>query len=159
LGGRDTLRALDRPGVRVGDANQSTKHCVFRDAALASDADQMARLQAEGSVIGSSTRIVGRVSGDGALRVEGNIRGDVQVGGEAEIAEGAAIEGNVAAEALEISGSLLGDAVARGPIAVRSGAVVRGELRGSEVSIEPGSRISVRLETEFDLDFGPAKRR
>jgi cytoskeletal protein CcmA (bactofilin family) len=118
----------------------------------------MARHPTESSVLGPTTRIVGRVSGQGALRVEGAIRGDVQVNGEAEIAEGASVEGNVQAEALEIGGSLLGDAVARGPIAVLSGAVVRGELRGSEISIEPGSRVSVRLETEFELDFGGAKR-
>ena len=77
----------------------------------------------------------------------------------AEIAEGANVEGNVHAESLEILGSLVGDAVTQGPIAVRAGAVVRGELRASEVSIEPGSRVSVRLDTQVELDLGAARRR
>src|SRR4051794_24074926 len=120
----------------------------------------MARHNLETSVLGPTTRLTGRVSGDGALRVEGTIKGDLTVTGEADIAEGGSVEGNLSAGALEVSGSLLGDANVQGPIAVRSGAVVRGELRGSEVSIEPGSRISVRLETEFELDLGaPARRR
>ncbi|HWP06369.1 MAG TPA: polymer-forming cytoskeletal protein [Polyangiaceae bacterium] len=119
----------------------------------------MMRHSSEGSVLGPSTRITGRISGEGALRVEGGIKGDISVSGTAEIVEGASVEGSVHAESLEIAGSLLGDAVTRGPIAVRSGAVVRGDLRGSEISIEPGSRVSVRLDTQVELDLGAPRRR
>jgi cytoskeletal protein CcmA (bactofilin family) len=83
----------------------------------------------------------------------------VSVSGPAEIVEGASVEGNLQAESLEISGSLVGDAVTRGPIAVRAGAVVRGDLRASEISIDPGSRVSVRLDTQVELDLGAARRR
>jgi cytoskeletal protein CcmA (bactofilin family) len=120
---------------------------------------EMMRHSSEGSVLGPSTRITGRISGEGALRVEGGIKGDVSVSGTAEIVEGASVEGSIHAESLEIAGSLLGDAVTRGPIAVRSGAVVRGDLRGSEISIEPGSRVSVRLDTQVELDLGAPRRR
>jgi cytoskeletal protein CcmA (bactofilin family) len=114
----------------------------------------MARQSSEVSVLGPSTRVTGRVSGDGALRVEGNVRGDVQISGDAEIAQGGSVEGNVVAASLDIAGTLLGDVVSRGPVAIRGGAVVRGELRGSEISIEPGSRVSLRVTTDFDLDLG-----
>jgi len=119
----------------------------------------MARISTEGSVIGPSTRLAGRLSGEGALRIEGTVKGTVNVSGPAEIAEGASVEGNVEAESLELGGSLLGDAVTRGPIAVRAGAVVRGELRASEVSIEQGSRVSVRLDTPLELELGTAHKR
>jgi cytoskeletal protein CcmA (bactofilin family) len=119
----------------------------------------MARLTTDGSVLGPSTRLTGRLSGEGALRIEGTVKGDVSVSGPAEIAEGATVEGNVQAESLELSGSLVGDAVTRGPIAGHAGATVRGELRGSEVSIDPGSRVSVRVDTQFELDLGAARRR
>ncbi len=115
----------------------------------------MSRLSSNVSVLGPSTRVTGRVSGDGALRVEGIVRGDIQVSGEAEIAAGASVEGNVSAASLEVGGTLLGDVASSGPVAIRSGAVVRGDLRGSEISIEPGSRVSVRIATEFELDLGP----
>jgi cytoskeletal protein CcmA (bactofilin family) len=119
----------------------------------------MARQSSEVSVLGPSTQVTGRVSGDGALRIEGNVRGDVQISGDAEVAPGASVEGNVAAASLDISGTLLGDVKARGPVAIRSGAVVRGDLRGSEVSIEPGSRVAVNLATDFELELGPLARR
>jgi cytoskeletal protein CcmA (bactofilin family) len=125
----------------------------------------MPRLSSDVSVLGPATRVTGRVFGDGALRVEGKVRGDIQITGDAEIAAGGNVEGNVTAASLDISGTLLGDVVSTGPVAIREGAVVRGDLRGSEIAIEPGSRVSVRLVNDFDLDLGrsdadpPARRR
>jgi len=115
----------------------------------------MPRQSSEFSVLGPHTRVTGRVSGDASLRIEGSVRGDVQVSGGAEIVEGGSVEGNVTAASLDIAGSLQGDVAVRGPVAIRSSAVVRGDLRGSEVSIEPGSRVSIRITSDFDLDLGP----
>ncbi len=119
----------------------------------------MPRSPHELSVVGPATRITGRISGSGALRIEGAVKGDVNVNGDTELAEGGSVEGNLSGESLDLAGSLLGDARAQGAIAVRSSAKVRGELRGAEVSIEAGARVSVRLETEFELDFGTAQKR
>ncbi|HEY4105783.1 MAG TPA: polymer-forming cytoskeletal protein [Polyangiaceae bacterium] len=113
----------------------------------------------EFSVLGPATRVTGRINGAGTLRVEGSVKGDVSVHGETEIADSGSIEGNVHGDAIEIGGKLVGDAEAEGAIAVRSSAHVRGQLRGAEISIEPGARVSVRLETEFELDFGAQRRR
>jgi cytoskeletal protein CcmA (bactofilin family) len=119
----------------------------------------MPRHPQEFSVVGASTRVTGRISGTGALRIEGTVKGDINLNGDAEIAEGGSVEGNLNGEGLDIGGTLLGDAQASGAIAVRAAAEVRGELRSAEVSIEAGARVSVRLDTEFELDFGPAQRR
>jgi cytoskeletal protein CcmA (bactofilin family) len=121
----------------------------------------MARHSQEISVVGAVTRVTGRISGSGMLRIEGAVKGDVNVDGDTEIAEGGSVEGNLQGEGLEIGGSLLGDAQARGAIFVRAGASVRGQLRAAEVSIEAGARVSVQLETDFELDFGdtPQRRR
>jgi cytoskeletal protein CcmA (bactofilin family) len=119
----------------------------------------MPRHPHELSVVGSGTRITGRITGQGALRIEGAVKGDINVDGETELSEGASVEGNLSGQSLDIAGSLMGDARASGAIALRSSASVRGELRGAEISIEPGARVSVRLETEFELDFGTAQKR
>jgi cytoskeletal protein CcmA (bactofilin family) len=119
----------------------------------------MVRHSTELSVLGTGSKVTGRVSGEGNLRIEGAVRGEVQIVGDAELSPGANLERNVQAAAGDVSGTLIGDVNARGPIAIRSGAVVRGELKGSEVSIEPGARVSVRLDTEIELDLGAAKRR
>jgi cytoskeletal protein CcmA (bactofilin family) len=118
----------------------------------------MARHDTDASILGPATRVTGRLSGSGGLRVEGQVRGDIDLTGDAEIGEGGSVEGNISASSLDVSGTLLGDADVRGSVVIRSGASVRGELRGAEISIEPGSRVSVRLDTDFELDLGPAPK-
>ncbi len=113
----------------------------------------MARATSNLSVIGASTRLIGHVSGDGGVRVEGTVRGDISVDGPSEIADGGVVEGDFRAGALDISGSLIGNANTEGPIRVRSSAVVRGELTGSEISIEQGARVAVVLDARFDLEL------
>ncbi|MEB2313995.1 MAG: polymer-forming cytoskeletal protein [Sorangiineae bacterium] len=119
----------------------------------------MATQARDTAVLGPTTRVTGHVGGEGALRIEGSVRGDVSVTGPAEIARGGAVEGDVHAESLEIAGTLTGDVIATGPVAVRAGATVEGALKGSRVSIEPGATVAVRLDTEFELELGPARRR
>ena len=119
----------------------------------------MPRHPHEISVVGPGTRITGRLSGSGGLCIEGSVTGDVNVNGDTEVAAGGSVEGNLHGVGLDIGGTLFGDARASGAIAVRSTAEVRGELSAAEISIEAGARVSVRLETEFELDFGNAQRR
>ena len=49
----------------------------------------------EGSVLGRGARVRGRIGGEGDLRVEGQVEGDVVVSGELSIEEGGAITGDV----------------------------------------------------------------
>ena len=118
----------------------------------------MARPPTDASVIGAATRLAGRVTGKGALRVEGNVRGEVSVSGPAEIVEQASVEGDVSAESLELAGTLVGDAKTRGPIAVRRSATVRGDLAGERISVEAGATVAARIAADFEIEAGGASR-
>jgi cytoskeletal protein CcmA (bactofilin family) len=91
------------------------------------------------------------VHGDGALRVEGHIEGDVALSGDLSIEEGAGVVGDVEASAVSIAGDLTGDVAARGAVVVRATAKVSGNLGGAEVSLEEGAQFSGRIEAEFDM--------
>ena len=105
------------------------------------------------TVLGATTRIRGRVTGTGDLRLEGSIVGDVSVSGTTAVGSGASVEGDVEAANVTIDGTLIGNVAASGPVTIGDGAVVRGELSGSSVSIASGAEVAVRLNTEFDLDI------
>ena len=62
------------------------------------------------------------------------------------------------AASLDVAGSLQGDVTSRGAISIQKSAVVRGDMRGSEVSIEPGARVSVRITSDFELELSPAAK-
>ena len=119
--------------------------------ARGSTAARQSPSEATDSVLGRGARVRGRVHGDGALRVEGTIEGDVQVSGELEIDEGGAVAGDVEAGALSIGGQLTGNASARGPITIRSTARVSGDMLGAEVVLEEGAAFEGRIEAEFEL--------
>ena len=105
----------------------------------------------EVSRVGSAARIRGRVHGDGNLTIEGQVEGDIALGGELTIAAGGSAASNVEAESVVIAGTLEGDVSARGAVRILSGARVRGNLSGAQVSVEDGAELAGRLECEFEL--------
>jgi len=103
------------------------------------------------SVLGRGARVRGRVSGDGDLRVEGQIEGGVTLSGELAIDETGSITGDIDAASVTIAGVLQGDVVSRGAVTIRAGAKVAGNMGGAEVSLDEGASFAGRIEAEFDL--------
>jgi cytoskeletal protein CcmA (bactofilin family) len=102
--------------------------------------------------VGSTTRIRGRIHGDGDLVIEGKVEGNVTLRGDLTIAQGGSVETeSVSAHAVLIAGTLEGSVVASGPVRLSPGARVRGNLQGSAVAIDDGARFTGRLDCEFDL--------
>ena len=114
--------------------------------------------EASESLVGRGTRVRGRVHGEGSLRVEGVVEGDVQVTGDLEIDEGGAVTGDLDVGALVVAGQLTGDVAARGPITIRATARVDGNMGGAEVILEEGAAFAGRIEAEFDLPAGLGTR-
>jgi len=105
------------------------------------------------SILGPSSRVTGRVSGKGGIRIEGKLVGNIGVTGPAEVGEGASVEGDVSAESLDLGGNLVGNVTATGAVVIRAGSLLHGEVKGAEVAIEPGARVSIRLDTPFELNI------
>jgi cytoskeletal protein CcmA (bactofilin family) len=103
------------------------------------------------AIIGRSTRVRGRVSGDGSLVVEGSVEGDITLRGDLTIAEGARSASNVDAQAVTIRGELEGDIVARGVVRIEAGARVRGDVQGESFTLEDGAEFAGRLDANFEL--------
>jgi len=112
-----------------------------------------ARTDASAS-IGRGTRVRGRVEGDGALRVEGEVAGDVRISGSLDIDAGGTVTGNVDASEVTIEGALTGDVTSRGRVAIRAGAQVEGNMAGSEIALEEGASFSGRIDADFELPDG-----
>lgn len=106
------------------------------------------------NVLGRGVRIRGRLSGEGDLRIDGEIDGDVKVGGSLELGQTATVSGNLTAKSVVIDGSLTGDVESQGPVVIRSSARVAGNMSGSEIALEEGAAFSGRIEADFELPDG-----
>ena len=94
-----------------------------------------ARAGSEGeAVIGPSTRVRGRVNGDGDLRIEGTVHGDITLRGT-----------------LTVAGELEGEVRADGVVRLESGAKVRGDIHGESVAIDDGAEYVGNLDAQFEL--------
>lgn len=129
---------------------------MFRGPAAAARPSGKNEMESEAieSILGRGARVRGRIGGDGDLRVEGHVEGDVRISGQLAIEEGGAVTGDVEATAVVIGGALTGDIAAGGPITIRAGARVAGNLGNSEVVLEEGASFEGRIDAEFDLPAG-----
>jgi len=103
------------------------------------------------AVVGQSTRIRGRISGEGDLRVEGAVEGGVSLQGNVLVAEGGTIEADVEATSLVVEGTVQGDVTVREGLAIRASGRVSGVIRAAGLSIEEGASVSGRVEMDFDM--------
>jgi cytoskeletal protein CcmA (bactofilin family) len=108
---------------------------------------------ADGSraAIGRTTRIVGRLTGDGDLVVEGRVEGELTLKGHLHVAEGGVVAAPVNATDLTVEGTVDGDVDARGAVMLRSTGAVRGAIRAARVSLEEGAKFTGRIEMDVDL--------
>lgn len=103
------------------------------------------------SLIARSSRVRGRVSGEGDLVIEGSIEGDISVRGDLTIAEGGRAISTIEAAAVTLRGELDGDVRASGLVSIEAGARVRGDMHGELVSLEEGAEFVGRLDAAFEL--------
>ena len=109
------------------------------------------RTASRDAVIGRSTKVRGRITGEGDLVIEGTVEGDVSLRGDLTIGESGSLASNVDANTVTIAGSLEGDVRARGVVRIEAGARVAGDMHGTSVAIEEGAEYTGRLDAQFDL--------
>jgi cytoskeletal protein CcmA (bactofilin family) len=101
--------------------------------------------------LGKGAHIRGRIAGEGDLRVEGGISGDVALKGDLFVSDGAEITADVEARSVVVEGALEGDIAATDTVSIRASARVSGAIKGTSVSIEEGAAVQGRIDADFEL--------
>ena len=81
--------------------------------------------------IGRTTKVTGRLTGDGDLLVEGSVDGELTLKGHLHVAAGGSVTAPVEAEAVTIEGTIDGDVHARGAVSLRAGGHSNRELQSA----------------------------
>lgn len=101
--------------------------------------------------IGRTTKIVGRLTGDGDLLVEGRVEGELSLRGHLTVADGGVIAAPVSAGDLTVAGMVDGDVEASGVVTVRATGTVRGSIRAPRIALDEGARFTGRIEMDVQL--------
>jgi cytoskeletal protein CcmA (bactofilin family) len=107
--------------------------------------------QAYETTIGPRTRLRGRVHGDGDLALEGQLEGNVALGGKLTVHEGGAVKGEASASEVVVAGELEGPVRSEGSLHVASTGKVNGVVRVGGLSLEDGARFHGEVHAAFDL--------
>ncbi len=109
------------------------------------DVDRTAR-DAEVSVVARGTRIEGKVTAAGSLRVEGQVKGAVTAKGDVWLSPESRVQATIRARGVTLAGQIRGDVTADGDVRARN-VSVGGEVAGdilAEGKVELGDRARVQ---------------
>lgn len=94
------------------------------------------------NIIAQGTTIVGTISTDNDIRIDGTIEGDLRCKGKVVIGEQGSLKGNIECENAEIMGRINGELVITGLLSLKSTANIYGKIKTKVLSIEPEAQFS-----------------
>jgi cytoskeletal protein CcmA (bactofilin family) len=102
------------------------------------------------TVIGQGLLIEGEVRGEAPVVVRGTVRGRIEVKGTVRVEKGAAVEADIAGDAVAIAGAVTGNVVASDKVELQSECRVVGDIRSPRIHIADGAC----FKGSVDMDLG-----
>jgi cytoskeletal protein CcmA (bactofilin family) len=102
---------------------------------------------ADVTVVGQGIFLRGSIRGEGDLEIRGRIEGDVEVGGEVTIGDGALIKADVTARRITVRGAVAGNLTGEEGVRLEEGARVVGDVRGASIGIAEGALLRGNVQT------------
>jgi cytoskeletal protein CcmA (bactofilin family) len=102
------------------------------------------------TVIGRTTQVRGRVSGDGDFQIEGLVVGEIVTSGNVTIDAHGIVGANVRGRRLVVRGAVQGDLLGEEAVVLEDGARVVGDVKAPRVAIAHGALMRGEVQTAED---------
>ncbi|MBQ9213685.1 MAG: polymer-forming cytoskeletal protein [Bacteroidales bacterium] len=109
------------------------------------------------STIAFGADIVGEITANGNFRIEGSIKGNLNITGKLVVDDTGVIDGNVNCKSALISGKLDGKIIVEDLLELKHTAKLHGDIITSKISIEEGAVFSGTCNMD-SLEGGQAKK-
>lgn len=106
------------------------------------DRKETATVNSAINVIGEGTRILGHISSNGDLRIDGAVEGDVLTSGKCVLGTTGTVKGNIDAKNADISGKVDGDIKIKELLLVKSTGKVNGDIKTAKIVVENGGEFN-----------------
>src|SRR6266540_1621480 len=111
------------------------------------------------SIIGTGMRVVGDITAEGVVKIEGTVVGTVRAGRQVLVGKGGEVEGDVISREAIIGGEVRGSIRADERIEIQSTSVVHGDIAAKRLLVQEGGEINgvVRMG-EAAIDAEPVEK-
>lgn len=107
------------------------------------------------SIIGSGMRVVGDISADGVVKIEGAVVGTVRAAKQVLVAKGGEVEGDVVSREAIIGGEVRGGIYAEERVELQATSVVHGDVSTKKLFVQEGGEINGVLRMGEDAGQPP----
>jgi cytoskeletal protein CcmA (bactofilin family) len=94
------------------------------------------------NLIGNGTKIIGDITSNGDVRIDGNLVGNLVTTGKFVLGPNGVIEGNVTSGNADLSGEIKGTVNVSEMLLLKSSAKISGDIITGKLAIEPGALFS-----------------
>ena len=99
----------------------------------------VARSSSSPCVIGPKIKILGELSGDEDVLIEGQIEGEIRITRDLRVGAGGVVKAKVSAQSIIVSGEIIGDCEAVGRVELQSTGKLTGNIRAPKIVIAEGA--------------------
>jgi len=107
------------------------------------------------SIIGAGMRVVGDISADGVVKIEGAVSGTVRAAKQVLVARGGEVEGDVVSKEAIIGGEVRGAIYAEERVELQATSVVHGDVHTKRLLIQEGGEMNGVLRMSEDAGQPP----
>jgi cytoskeletal protein CcmA (bactofilin family) len=107
------------------------------------------------SIIGTGMRVVGDISADGVVKIEGTVVGTVRAAKQVLVAKGGEVEGDVVSREAIIGGEVRGGIYAEERVELQTTSVVHGDVSTKRLFVQEGGEINGVLRMGEDAGSPP----
>lgn len=109
----------------------------------------------EVTIISSGVVIEGKLSSKGNVRVDGVVKGDVNVNGNVTIGDSGDINGQINADVITVGGKVIGKLNAKEKVVLEGKAILKGDLVAKILVIEAGAKFDGNSKMDETGSFSP----
>jgi len=91
------------------------------------------------NLIGNGTSIVGDITSNGDMRIDGTLQGNITISGKLVVGSTGKIEGNITCQNADISGEIQGKATITELLSLKASSKLLGDIVTGKISIEPNA--------------------
>jgi cytoskeletal protein CcmA (bactofilin family) len=94
------------------------------------------------NLIGTGTQLVGEIKSNGDFRIDGSLKGNIEVKGKLVVGTQGTIEGEILCQNADISGNIKGKIVVTDLLTLKSTAKLSGDIITGKIAIEPEAQFT-----------------